>query len=90
MLLSLSNILGTIAAASCCPCCLAVLGLLQVVTAGRYEVRLSYTARHSAAFRLWLGPYAKIQAGSAQHIDVTLDAAVSCLRPAQHSLSQLS
>lgn len=48
---------------------------IKVVTAGRYEVRLSYTARHSAAFRLWLGPYAKIQAGSAQHIDVTLDAA---------------
>ncbi|WIA22471.1 hypothetical protein OEZ85_004767 [Tetradesmus obliquus] len=48
---------------------------IKVVTAGRYEVRLSYTACHSAAFRLWLGPYAKIQAGSAQHIDVTLDAA---------------
>jgi hypothetical protein len=52
-------------------------GCLQVVTAGQYEITLYYQSDEEATFRLWVGPYSRIQDGTAMHLDARLPADVS-------------
>lgn len=52
-------------------------GWTQVVTAGQYEITLYYQSDEAAVFRLWVGPYSKIQDGTAMHLDARLPADVS-------------
>jgi hypothetical protein len=54
--------------------------LLQVVTAGQYEITLYYQSDEDATFRLWVGPYSKIEDGTAMHLDARLPADVSGCR----------
>jgi hypothetical protein len=48
----------------------------QVVTAGQYEITLYYQSNEDATFRLWIGPHAKIEDGTAMHLDARLPADV--------------
>jgi hypothetical protein len=54
--------------------------LLQVVTAGQYEITLYYQSDEDATFRLWVGPHSKIEDGTAMHLDARLPADVSRCR----------
>uniref|UniRef100_A0A383WEH6 Sulfatase N-terminal domain-containing protein n=1 Tax=Tetradesmus obliquus TaxID=3088 RepID=A0A383WEH6_TETOB len=47
---------------------------IKVVTAGQYEITLYYQSDEAAVFRLWVGPYSKIQDGTAMHLDARLPA----------------
>jgi hypothetical protein len=48
-----------------------------VLTAGQYEITLYYQSDEEAAFRLWIGPYNRIQDGTAMHLNTRLPADVS-------------